>query len=217
MKECASDVESSREILGMDRRSFCIGTAGAGIMVALGGLKFAGSTSNVRPPGAQDEEKLVASCIRCQKCVEICPRNVIAPSHVESGVLGMRTPRMTFDSDYCDFCALENGDVPLCAQVCPTGAIKQINAPAEDNAILGKAVLSQNLCLAYRLDGGCRYCYDACEYEAMKLDEHDRPVIIVDACNGCGACESVCVSLRNGSILEGATQRAVVIVPEALL
>ena len=51
-------------------------------------------------------------------------------------------------------------------------------------------------------------CYDACPYEAMELDENNRPVVIEDKCNGCGACESVCVSLQNGSISEGATARA---------
>ncbi|MFR1166142.1 MAG: hypothetical protein ACLSDQ_00100 [Adlercreutzia equolifaciens] len=34
-----------------------------------------------------------------------------------------------------------------------------------------------------------------------------------DACNGCGACESVCVSLQNGSISAGATERAIVVRP----
>ena len=34
-----------------------------------------------------------------------------------------------------------------------------------------------------------------------------------DKCNGCGACESVCVSLQNGSISEGATARAIVVHP----
>ena len=32
-------------------------------------------------------------------------------------------------------------------------------------------------------------------------------------CNGCGACESVCVSLQNGSISAGATERAIVVRP----
>ena len=34
-----------------------------------------------------------------------------------------------------------------------------------------------------------------------------------DKCNGCGACESVCVSLQNGSISAGATERAIVVRP----
>ena len=38
-----------------------------------------------------------------------------------------------------------------------------------------------------------------------------HPVVIADRCNGCGACESVCVSLKAGSIASGATERAIVI------
>lgn len=51
--------------------------------------------------------------------------------------------------------------------------------------MLGVAELNQDLCLAYRLIG-CRFCYDACEFEAMELDENNRPYVIADACNGCG-------------------------------
>ena len=42
-----------------------------------------------------------------------------------------------------------------------------------------------------------------------------RRIIEIDQekCNGCGACESVCVSLQNGSISEGATSRAITIKP----
>mgnify|MGYP000788137602 FL=1 len=42
-----------------------------------------------------------------------------------------------------------------------------------------------------------------------------RRIIEIDEnkCNGCGACESVCVSLQNGSISAGATERAIVVRP----
>ena len=42
-----------------------------------------------------------------------------------------------------------------------------------------------------------------------------RKMIEIDErrCNGCGACESACVSLQNGSISEGATSRAIIIKP----
>ena len=42
-----------------------------------------------------------------------------------------------------------------------------------------------------------------------------RRIVEIDEakCNGCGACESVCVSLQNGSISEGATARAIVVHP----
>ena len=37
--------------------------------------------------------------------------------------------------------------------------------------------------------------------------------MIDDKCNGCGACESVCVSMQNGSITAGANRRAIIVEP----
>ena len=159
------DNKQEKTYAGMTRRTLCLGAGGAAVMLGLGGLKYAGSQPLVRPPGGQDEERLISACIRCEKCYEICPRDVIAPAHLEDGVLNMRTPTFDFSAN-----------------------------------------------LAYKLIG-CRFCYDACPYEAMELDENNRPVVIEDKCNGCGACESVCVSLQNGSISEGATARAIVVHP----
>ncbi|MFR5828539.1 MAG: 4Fe-4S binding protein [Adlercreutzia equolifaciens] len=56
---------------------------------------------------------------------------------------------------------------------------------------------------------------DACPYEAIELDENMRPVVIPDHCNGCGACQSVCVSQKEGSYTTGATSRAIIVVPES--
>ena len=89
---------------------------------------------------------------------------------------------------------------------CPTEALKLPDDATAENTIIGKAVINTDWCLAYKLIG-CRFCYDACPYEAMELDENNRPVVIEDKC------ESVCVSLQNGSISEGATARAIVVHP----
>ena len=179
-------------------------------MLGLGGLTFVGAKSIIRPPGGQDEERLLSACIRCEKCYEICPRHVIAPAHIEDGVLGMRTPTFDFSKDWCDFCEEENGGEPLCVKVCPTRALELPDDFTPETTLMGLAVLNEAECLAYRLIG-CKYCYDACPYEAMELDRDGRPYVIDDKCNGCGACEAVCVSLKNASISSGATERAIVV------
>ena len=102
---------------------------------------------------------------------------------------------------------------PLCVECCPTEALALPQGAEPETTILGKAVVIEDWCLAYRLTG-CRYCYDVCPYEAIELDADNRPHVIADKCNGCGACESVCVSLQNGSISSGATSRAIVVVPD---
>lgn len=194
----------------LTRRSLCVGAGGTAVLMALGAVRLAQADPLVRPPGGQSEEDLLATCIRCEKCYEVCPRGAIAPAHVEDGLLNLRTPVMDFGSSWCDWCAEENDGEPLCAASCPTGALKPGTTP--DGTVLGIAALNRDECLAYRLIG-CRFCYDACEYDAIALDGEGRPSVISGACNGCGACEAVCVSLQNGSISAGATERAIVVRP----
>lgn len=210
----ATEDAHKKHASGMTRRTLCLGVGGAAVMLGLGGLKLVDEKPVVRPPGGQDEDRLIGSCIRCEKCIQICPRDVIVPSHLENGVLGMRTPTFNFDSNYCDFCAQENGGAPLCEQACPTEALHLAEGATAQSTIMGKAVLNTEWCLAYKLIG-CRFCYDACPYDAMELDDNNRPLVITDRCNGCGACESVCVSLQNGSISQGATARAITVHPLA--
>ena len=189
----------------ISRRSLCIGVGGVAVMAGLGALRLVPREPLVRPPGGQDEARLVAGCVRCAKCAEVCPRNAIKLAHVEEGVLAMRTPQMNFYSDYCDFCVEENGGVPLCAAACPTGALQPSDEPidpTEREVVIGVAHLERDWCLAY-YDTGCHICYDACVdeagFDAIELDEHRRPYVVEDKCNGCGACEAACVSLTAGS------------------
>ena len=198
----------------ISRRSLCFGIGGCIALAAVGSLRFAPSEALVRPPGGQDENRLIASCIHCERCVEACPRGVITLSHVEDGIVGMRTPTMNFYSDYCNFCSEENDGVPLCSSNCPTQALEIPSSIRAESLAIGKAVLSTQWCLAYH-DTGCHTCYDCCPYEAIGLDGESRPYVIEEACSGCGACEAACVSFINGSLsMNGgsATNRAITVV-----
>lgn len=207
-------MDGKRRIAGMSRRSFMLGTGGAVAMLAFGGFRYLPAKSLVRPPGGQDEERLISACIRCERCVEACPKNALLPAHVESGILAARTPTTDFDIGWCDFCEESHGGEPQCVRCCPTQALKLDEDATPETTIIGKAVLIKDWCLAWARFNGCRFCYDECPYEAIMLDEHDRPVIVLDNCNGCGACQNACVSLQEGSIAEGATSRAMIVVPE---
>lgn len=207
---------------GMTRRTLCLGIGGAAVMLGLGGLKVANPQAIIRPPGGQDEDRLISACIRCEKCYEACPRHVIKPAKIEDGLLGMRSPQLDFSADYCDFCAEENGGVPLCVASCPTEALQLPAGADAHNTIIGLAEIDRKTCLAFR-DTGCHFCFDACRdagYDAIQLDGNGyspRPYVIEDKCVGCGACESVCVSLQQGSIVVGATERAIVVRPASSL
>lgn len=218
-QEEKAESKNAKEPMSVSRRTLCIGIGSAVVLFGLGGMRYIGHNPLNRPPGGQDEAHLVSACIRCERCYEACPRNVIIPARIEDGLLGMRSPTLDFSENYCDFCMEENGGEPLCVAVCPTSALVLPEGANAQNTIIGLAVIDQSQCLAFR-DTGCKYCYDACPYEAIELSEGERnqvPSVIADRCNGCGACESVCVSLKAGSIASGATERAIVVKPLAAL
>ena len=199
---------------GLSRRTIAIGAVGAAAMVGLGAVKVAGADPIVRPPGAQDEGAFIASCIHCERCREVCPQHAVKPARLESGLLNLRTPQMDFRSGWCDFCENEDGG-PLCAAACPTNAFRLPVGAASENVRLGIALINRDWCLAFQAMG-CHECVDACPYEAIELTgEGANPhvSVLADKCNGCGACESVCVSLKAGSIVSGAQERAIVVKP----
>lgn len=205
--ETARSVEG-KPAAGADitRRTLCIGGISIAALLALGGVGLVGNSTVPRPPGGQDEALLMATCVRCQRCYEACPRKIIVPSHLENGFKGMRTPTLDFNVGYCDFCNDENGGVPLCVHVCPTEALSLPDNATALNTIIGLAVIDESTCLAFR-NTVCQECYDACPYGAIEMRD-GRPYVLSDKCNGCGACENACLSLTAGSIVTGSTERA---------
>lgn len=200
----------------VSRRGFVAGGLGAAAMIVLGGVTLFPETALCRPPGAQDEVRFMGACIRCQKCAEVCPAGVIVPSHIEDGIASMRTPRLDFSrsdiqlggkAGWCDHCQSANGGVARCVQVCPSGALDAAQDQQFADMSLGLAVIDHSTCLAWNLKG-CTVCKNACPTGAIVFDEHNRPVVQADACNGCGACEQSCVSLESTSVGEGTTARS---------
>ena len=206
-------MEEEKKIAGMSRRSFTLGTGGAVVLLALGGLKAVPAQAVVRPPGGQDEDHLISACIRCERCVEACPNHALTPSHLENGILGVRTPTVQYDKGWCDFCAESNDSKPQCVAACPTAALRLDDLVTAKTIRTGIAAITKDWCLSYAKYNGCRFCYDACPYEAITLDDYKRPVIVEDKCTGCGACQNACVSMKEGSISEGATHRAIIVTP----
>lgn len=197
----------------ISRRDFALGAAGSCAVLALGGVKFVPREQLLRPPGGQDEDWLLAGCLHCEKCREVCPHGVIAPAHMESGLRNVRTPRMDFKAGWCDFCENVEGG-PRCMAVCPTAALSSADPSKE---VIGIAQLKKEWCLAYR-GMGCHECVDACPYGALSLDDHGIPVVDGQACNGCGACEFACISLSSGSLsgtwdASAMTDRAITVHP----
>ena len=145
--------------LDVSRRALLIGAGSTAALLGLGALRYAGHNPLVRPPGGPDEARLVSACIRCEKCYEACPRGVIVPAHIEDGLLGMRSPALKFDADFCDYCADENGGEPLCVKVCPTEALATMIAT---KTVVPRAVVSIVIMAVLVLAVGRAFCGWVC-------------------------------------------------------
>ncbi|MCD8317208.1 MAG: 4Fe-4S dicluster domain-containing protein [Eggerthellaceae bacterium] len=171
----------------LNRRDFLIG-AGllAGSIVVGAGVNVAVAYADVlRPPGSLDEEEFIARCIRCERCISICPTDIIEPLGIEENVLAVRTPILNFENDYCIYC-------DKCRQVCPTGAIAEVDPFDAGDARIGCAAVVTDQCLAYLSSGSCGVCVDVCPYDALSLSSEHKPVVDESKCNGCGACVKRC-------------------------
>ncbi len=223
--------ETNKPEATITRRTFAIGVGATAALCGLGALKFANPGALVRPPGGQTEYGLLAACNHCNRCVGACPQNIILPQELDKGFVGMRLPYLEFSRNkpgnlevlqYCDFCESTNDGMPKCVEVCPTDALSLPELFDLKSYVLGTAYLDTDLCLAYR-SGYCAYCYEACiiargesdaaiYYVGSAEDASRLPVVDVNKCNGCGACESVCVSVQAGSTRD-ANVRAIIVKP----
>lgn len=114
-------------------------------VVAVGGVVTFGAVSVpvlrskhllLRPPGALDEDRFLASCIKCGQCLQVCPPQVIYLAGIDQG-FGIGTPFIVPRTGGCILCA----GLP-CVLACPTGALDhQISTGKE--AEMGLAVISQ--------------------------------------------------------------------------
>jgi ferredoxin-type protein NapG len=184
------------------RRSFCVGAVAAAGLVAVGGLATAlGSEELLRLPGAGTEEQFKSLCIKCDRCRSICPRGCVSLGTLEQGWENARIPTMDYHQGYCDFCG-------RCAEVCPSGALLAFSASDYEDSLrkLGVATVDADECLAWS-GGGCQVCVSSCPYQAISLDNSERPIVDATRCNGCGCCEFVCPSSSyrsySGSKLRG--------------
>ncbi|WP_232363707.1 4Fe-4S dicluster domain-containing protein [Desulfogranum japonicum] len=146
--------------------------------------------NRLRPPGAVPEEIFPAKCIRCGRCVEVCPYRSIIMLDIRAGIHA-GTPLVQVENIPCYLCM-------KCVDVCPTGSLLRVS---QESTRMGLAIIDQFSCAAWQNTALCRTCYDKCPFpeKAIRLDQL-KPVILPDHCTGCGLCTNACpVTLANGN------------------
>lgn len=185
----AISLMKKREPIVESRRTFLKAGAGAGAAVLLSPLITSAGASVLRPPGALKEKDFLAVCVRCGECMRVCPSQGLRPVVLED-VYSLFTPKLVPRIGECQLCM-------LCWQVCPTGALVQVEP---ETMKLGTALVNRNTCLEWEHEQVCLVCQEVCPFQAVEIvggqgsGRRNRrgPRVNKTACAGCGACEHHC-------------------------
>jgi ferredoxin-type protein NapG len=163
------NTQTQQNTAKLSRRQFLQLGIPVGLMLALGFTtdQLRHSPAPLRPPGGQEEEKFLSTCIQCYRCIDACPQNIVQMINLQDDLGRARTPTLDFSQGFCDFCM-------DCVQACPTGALGQPETPTP---ALGIAEIDKTACIAWSWMG-CTVCFAHCPYEAIALDANGRPYVI---------------------------------------
>ncbi len=156
----------------------------------------------ITPPGSLGARYLKKHCTACQLCVSACPNGVLRPS---SKFDNFMQPEMSFVRGYCRPECVE------CGKVCPSNAIRPFDEAEKTSIKIGSAKWIEKNCIVTTKGDPCNRCNLSCPTKAIskiKIDkyEHPIPVIDIEKCIGCGACENLCPARPYSAIyVEGNT------------
>lgn len=187
------------------RRNFMIATASLAAAATVeaqekkvdGGLAFIEKkkipkrNTPIIPPGSGSAERFASKCTGCQLCVSVCPNEVLRPS---TDITRLMQPEMFYERGYC------RPECTKCSEVCPTDAIHLIDRAEKSSTQIGHAVLIPDNCIVNRDHVQCGNCARHCPSGAIVMVPKDPdnpdslrlPVVNVERCIGCGACENLC-------------------------
>lgn len=162
------------------------------------------------PPGSRSIRNFTTRCTGCQLCVSVCPNQVLRPS---TNLTSFMQPEVSYERGYC------RPECVKCSEVCPAGAIQRLTTADKSATQIGHAVWVEKNCVVLTDGVECGNCARHCptgaitlvEQEPDSLDAKKIPVVNVERCIGCGACENLCPSRPFSAIyVEGHTMHRVI-------
>lgn len=202
---CSRNCKADSEQINETRRSFFTATALVAATSVLkaqekkvdGGLaaiedkKIPERSTPLTPPGSLSACNMAQHCTACQLCVSACPNQVLRPS---ADLRKLMQPEMSYERGYC------RPECTKCSEVCPAGAIRPITKADKSSVQIGHAVWVKKNCIPLTDGVQCGNCARHCPTGAIQMvpsipedkDSPKIPVINVERCIGCGACENLC-------------------------
>ncbi len=145
--------------------------------------------AKIVPPGSKGHRSFDRNCTACGLCIANCPNDVLRPG-------ADLKPFSSYEKGYC------RPECTRCSEVCPAGAITKITAAEKSSTQIGHAVYIEKNCVVNRDGVECGNCARHCPTGAIQMVPKNPsdptspkiPVVNVERCIGCGACENLCPS-----------------------
>ena len=162
-----------------------------GGLATIADKKIPARKTRIVPPGAKSIANLSSHCTACQLCVSVCPNGVLRPS---TELDSLMQPESSYERGYC------RPECTRCSEVCPAGAILPIDRADKSSIQIGHAVWIKENCVPLTDGVACGNCARHCPAGAITMVPSDAdnegspeiPVVNIEKCIGCGACENLC-------------------------
>jgi len=153
----------------------------------------------VTPPGSLNLKRFKELCTGCHLCVARCPSRVLKPADLQYGLDYLLKPYMSYRNGFCNY------SCTVCAQICPTHAIKSITEEEKKLTQTGIAKFHKGRCVVYTEGTDCGACSEHCPTQAVHMVPYRGtlfiPKVEPELCVGCGGGESICPVRPNRAII----------------
>jgi ferredoxin len=173
--------------------------------------------SPVLPPGALALAHLNSHCSHCHTCIRICPNKALVPGSLKDGSpFVVDKPVLDAYKGFCQY------DCTLCTNICPTGALVNLDVETKHSTRLALVHLNRLNCVVVKNNTSCGACAELCPTGAVSMENgpsgREEPTLNEKYCIGCGACHKACpVRPATAIWIEGIPYQQTATLPEKII